>query len=220
MDAKGSIRVILIEDDPDWQRGLTSYINKQPDMHIIGHASSGEKAVELIQQLEPDVVLMDIMLSETPQGIWATAEISQCSTARVIMLTSMEEKELIFEAFKAGAVDYIVKSSFEDIPGAVRAAHSNRSPIHPAAAEKMREEFRRLKQMELELRVRELQHLLTPMEVQVLSLIHQGLTQTEIADTFFISIRTVKVHVGNILKKLGESSSKDAALKAKNMGII
>ncbi|TVY10162.1 response regulator transcription factor [Paenibacillus cremeus] len=214
------IRVFLCEDDPDWLRGLVSYLKKEPDFEVIGHASSGPEGVTFLEQHEADVVLMDIMMSDNPEGLWAAAEIVKCSGARVIMLSSMEEKEFIFEAFKAGAVDYMVKSDFSEIPQAIRGAFQKRSSIHPSVAEKMREEFRRLKQLEQEVRMKELKALLTPTELQVLDLIEKGHTQTQIADKFVVSIRTIKVHVGNILKKLGGKSSKEAAQKAKDMGIL
>jgi DNA-binding NarL/FixJ family response regulator len=214
------IRVVIVEDDKDWLRGLVSYINKEADIEIVGQASSGEAAVALLAKVEADVVLMDIMMSNSPEGIWATAEIVQCTGARVIMLTSMEDNELIFEAFKVGAVDYMVKSNFTGIPQAIRNAFINRSAIHPSVAATMREEFRRLKELEHEVRVKELRNLLTPTEIQVLGMIEKGHKQTEIADKFFVSIRTIKVHVGNILRKLGGKSSKEAAQKAKDMGIL
>ncbi|ALS22448.1 MULTISPECIES: response regulator [Paenibacillus] len=217
---QSGIRVVIVEDDPDWLRGLQSYLQKEPDIRLVGHASSGKAAVELLEKTEADVVLMDIMMSDSPEGIWAAAEIVKCSGARVIMLSSMEDKELIFDAFKAGAVDYMVKSNFTEIPQAIRSAYANRSAIHPSVAAQMREEFRRLKQLEKEMRAKELKNLLTPTEIQVLDLIDKGHTQTQIADKFVISIRTVKVHVGNILKKLGGKSSKEAAQKAKDMGIL
>ncbi|TDF99606.1 response regulator transcription factor [Paenibacillus piri] len=214
------IRVVIVEDDQDWLRGLMSYLSREPDLDIVGHASSGQAAVELLERVEADVVLMDIMLSDSPEGIWAAAEIVQCTGARVIMLTSIEEKELIFEAFKVGAVDYMVKSNYTEIPQSIRNACANRSSIHPSVAAQMRDEFRRLKNLEQEVRVKELRELLTPTEIQVLDLIEKGHTQTQIADKFVVSIRTVKVHVGNILRKLGGKSSKEAAQKAKDMGIL
>ncbi|WP_019534109.1 response regulator [Paenibacillus ginsengihumi] len=214
------IRVVLIEDDPDWRRGLAAYLSREPDIEVVGEAQSGPEGVELLEKVEADVVLLDIMMSDSPEGLWAAAEIVKCSGARVIMLSSMEEKELIFEAFKAGAVDYMVKSDFQEIPQAIRSAYANRSAIHPSVAAQMREEFRRLKQLEHEVRVKELRSLLTPTELQVLDLIEKGHTQTQIAEKFVVSIRTIKVHVGNILKKLGGKSSKEAAQKAKDMGIL
>lgn len=102
---QSGIRVVIVEDDPDWLRGLQSYLQKEPDIRLVGHASSGKAAVELLEKTEADVVLMDIMMSDSPEGIWAAAEIVKCSGARVIMLSSMEDKELIFDAFKGRAVD-------------------------------------------------------------------------------------------------------------------
>lgn len=214
------IRVVIVEDDPDWLRGLQSYLRKEPDIDVVGQASRGQEAVELLEKLEADVVLMDIMMADNPEGLWAAAEIVKCSGARVIMLSSMEEKDVIFEAFQAGAVDYMLKSNYNDIPAAVRNAYANRSAIHPSVAAAMRDEFRRLRQLEQDVRVKELRNLLTPTELQVLDLIEKGHTQTQIADKFVVSIRTIKVHVGSILKKLGGKSSKEAAQKAKDMGIL
>ncbi|TBL80264.1 response regulator transcription factor [Paenibacillus thalictri] len=214
------IRVVIVEDDADWLRGLTAYLSAQEDLHIAGTAENGGQAVELMERIAADVVLMDMMMAGSPEGLWATAEIAQCTDAKVIMLSSMEDQELIFQAFQAGAVDYIVKSNFEEIPEAVRGAYRNRSAIHPSVAEKMRREFRRLKALEQEVRVKEMRNLLTPTELQVLDLIEKGLTQPQIAEQFFVSIRTVKVHVGNILRKLESKSSKEAAQKAKALGIL
>ncbi|WP_159883574.1 response regulator [Paenibacillus puerhi] len=220
METNDVIRVVIVEDDPEWLAGLKSYLRREADIEVVGTASGGEEAVRLLEKLEADVVLLDIMMSDNPEGLWAAAEIVKCSGVRVIMLSSMEEKDMIFEAFKAGAVDYMVKSDFKDIPQTIRSAYAHRSAIHPSVAAQMREEFRRLKQLEQEVRVKELRDLLTPTELQVLDLIEKGLTQTQIADKLFVSIRTVKVHVGNILKKLGGKSSKEAAQKAKDMGIL
>jgi DNA-binding NarL/FixJ family response regulator len=161
-------------------------------------------------------------MSNSPEGLWATAEIAQSleGDIKIIMLSSMEDQDIIFDAFQAGAVDYMVKSDFTEIPDAIRNAHRNRTSIHPSVAEKIRQEFRRLKQLEQSVRVKELKTMLTPMELQVLGLIHKGNTQTQIAEHFVISIRTVKIHVGNILRKLGSKSSKEAVQKATELGIL
>jgi DNA-binding NarL/FixJ family response regulator len=214
------IRILIVEDDPDWLRGLTAYLSSEPDLEVCAVADTSEKALKAFEHYEIDVVLMDIMLANSTEGIWLTAEVTQNWGARVIMLTSLREKETIFEAFQAGAIDYIVKSDFERIPDAVRSAYRNQSPISPEAAEKMREEFLRLKQLEREFKTRELKNLLTPTEIEILRRIERGMTQPQIAEEFVVSIRTVKVHVGNILRKLGVKSSKDAAALAKEHGII
>lgn len=215
-----SIRVMIVEDDEDWLRGLAAYLAKEDDIAIVGQAASAEAARSVAASAKPDVILMDIMLVDSMEGIALTAEISQLCDARIIMLSSLEEKQVIFEAFKAGAINYLVKSAFGQIPQAIRQAYASSSPIDARVAEQMREEFRRLKQVEREYQVKQMQDMMTPTEIQVLSMIDQGYTQTQIADKFVISIRTVKNHVGNILKKLNGKSSKEAAQKAKDMGLF
>jgi len=214
------IRVLLVEDDPDWRRGLIAYLDAQPDMRVERAASTPEEARQAAAEGGFDVVLMDIMLAETPAGIELTAELTATYGAKVVMLTSLTEKETIFGAFQAGAIDYQVKSNFEGIPSAVRAAASGRAPISAEAAERMREEFRRLKQLERDVHAKEIRDKITPAELEVLRLIHDGHTQTEAANKLFVSLRTVKVHVGNILKKLGAESSKEAARKASDLGLF
>ncbi len=167
-----------------------------------------------------DVVLMDIMLEGRPEGVLLAEETAVSTGARVIMLTSMEEKELIFRSFQAGAIDYQIKSDFESLPDAVRSASRSQSPINAAVAERMREEFRRLKQLEREFEAKKLNDLITPSELQLLDLIDQGYTQPQIADKLVVSIRTVKNHVNHILKKLNLTGSREAANKAKEMGLF
>jgi DNA-binding NarL/FixJ family response regulator len=214
------IQLLIVEDDQDWLRGLTAYLSNQPDIHVVGNASTSEDALAQIAELDLDVVLMDIMLANSVEGIWLTSKVTAASAARVVMLTSMEDKELIFEAFQAGAVDYHIKSNFKEIPDAIRAAYRNRSPINPAVAERMREEFRRLKQLERDVRVKEMKDLITPAELEVLKLIDQGYTQPQIAEKFVISLRTVKNHVNHILRKLNVGSSREAAEKARSSGML
>jgi DNA-binding NarL/FixJ family response regulator len=215
-----TIKVLIVEDDPDWLKGLTAYLTKQPDLLIVGQASNVEEALQAIAALEFNVVLMDIMLANQAEGIWLTSEVCQSCQAQVIMLTSMEEKELIFEAFQAGAIDYQIKSDFEKLPQAIRSAFQKQAPINSSVAEQMRAEFRRLKVMEKFYQVKEIKNMITPTEMDILEHIDQGFTQTDIAKKFVISIHTVKVHVGNVLRKLGGQSSKDSARKLRELGVF
>jgi DNA-binding NarL/FixJ family response regulator len=215
-----NIRLLIVEDDKDWLRGLTSYLAMQPDIKVVAAAATGDEALGALADNEIDVVLMDIMLASSMEGIWLTSQITASTSVRVIMLTSMEEKELIFEAFQAGAVDYHIKSEYTSIPAAIRAAYRNRSPINEAVAERMRQEFRRLKQMEKEVKVNEIKNLITPTEMEVLKLIDKGYTQPEIAKAFVVSIHTIKIHVGHILRKLGVGSSREAAEKVRAVGVL
>lgn len=216
------IRILIVEDDLDWLRGLKAYLNRQPDLRVVATVSTAEEARELFANAEPgaDVVLMDIMLQDEPAGIGLAEQALLSWGVKVIMLTSMEEKDFIFRSFQAGAIDYQIKSRFEELPTIIRAVHARQSSINAAVAEQMREEFRRLKRLEHQFKVKEVSDLITPTELQVLEMIDQGHTQTEIANRFFISLRTVKIHVGHILKKLGSPSSKDAAQKIRDLGLF
>lgn len=216
------IRIGLVEDDPDWKRGLTHFLTAELDFSLLWTASSGEelRAALLASEEPADVVLMDIMLDGRPEGIRLAEETALSTGARVIMLTSMEEKEFILRSFQAGAIDYQIKSSFEQLPEAIRQAHRKQSPISAAAAEQLREEFRRLKALEREFEVKKMSDLITPSELQLLGLIDEGYSQPQIAEKLFITLRTVKNHVNNILKKLGMEGSKEAAAKVKEMGLL
>lgn len=216
------IRILIVEDDLDWLRGLKAYLDRQPDLRVVATVSTAEEARELFANAEPgaDVVLMDIMLQDEPAGIGLAEQALLSWGVKVIMLTSMEEKDFIFRSFQAGAIDYQIKSRFEELPTIIRAVHARQSSINAAVAEQMREEFRRLKRLEHQFKVKEVSDLITPTELQVLEMIDQGHTQTEIANRFFISLRTVKIHVGHILKKLGSPSSKDAAQKIRDLGLF
>ncbi|MGO4374113.1 response regulator transcription factor [Paenibacillus sp. MCAF20] len=218
-----SIKVWIIEDDLDWLRGLTAFLNKEQDIEVVWTESDPQQARQMIQSQTmdaADVILMDIMMEGRPEGIELADEASRRTGARIIMLTSMEEKELIFRSFQAGAIDYQIKSDFETLPAAVRAAYAKQSTISAAAAEQMREEFRRLKLVEREFEVKKVEDLITPSEMQLLNLIDQGYSQTQIADKLFVSLRTVKNHVNHILKKLHLPGSKEAAKKVKDLGLL
>jgi DNA-binding NarL/FixJ family response regulator len=216
------IKLFIVEDDRDWLRGLTAYLNRQPDLQIIATASTAEEARTILcsPDIGADVALLDIMLDDEPAGIHLAEEAVEAWGIKVIMLTSMEEKDLIFRSFQAGAIDYQIKSNFEQLPSVIRAVHQRSAPINADVAEKLREEFRRLKRLEQQFKVKEMSDLITPTELQVLEMIDQGHTQTEIAGRFYISLRTVKIHVGHILKKLGSSSSKEAAQKVRELGLF
>ncbi|MFX3633107.1 MAG: response regulator transcription factor [Candidatus Pristimantibacillus sp.] len=216
------IAVWIVEDDADWLRGLTAYLGAQADIDI-SFTAANPMDVEnaLLEQHAPvDVILMDIMLNGQPEGIRLAEATAVATGARVIMLTSMEEKELILRAFQAGAIDYQIKSDFESLPDAIRAAAKRHSSISPVAAEQMREEFRRLKRLEREFEVKKVSDQITPSELQLLELIDEGYSQSQIAEKLVVSIRTVKNHINNILKKLQFSGSKEAASQVKAMGLF
>ncbi|WP_317890759.1 response regulator transcription factor [Paenibacillus arenilitoris] len=216
----------IVEDDPDWLRGLVAYLNKETDIEVVWTANRTDAVREALAgsgdagPARADVVLMDIMLDGKPDGVLLAEEAAAMTGARIVMLTSMEEKELIFRSFQAGAIDYQIKSDFESLPSAIRSAYASRSPINAAVADRMREEFRRLKQLEREFEAKKVGDLITPSELQLLDLIDQGYTQPQIADKLVVSLRTVKNHVNHILKKLNLPGSREAADKVKEMGLF
>ncbi|WP_219838638.1 response regulator transcription factor [Paenibacillus sp. R14(2021)] len=210
------IRVMLVEDDPDWRRGLIAFLNGEPDMTVVGETDDPGAALQLAAETEPDVILLDIMMADNPEGLRLAGELSGSTTARIMMLTSMEDRAFVAEAFRAGAVNYLVKSEFASIPASIRQAAANQSDIDASAARQMLEEFRRLKKLERDYETDKFKRMLTPSEVQLLAMIHEGYSQTQIAEKSFLSLRTVKNHVNNILRKIGGKSSKEAAQKAKD----
>ncbi|QJD82158.1 response regulator transcription factor [Cohnella herbarum] len=239
-----SVKVWIVEDDKDWLRGLSAYLGAQAGIEVTFTADNPESVRQALERTSivnsmdvesagaqdamveessvnsADVVLMDIMLNGVPAGIGLAEEVATTIGARVIMLTSMEEKDLIFRSFQAGAIDYQIKSDYVALPDAIKAAARRESPISSAAADRMREEFRRLKRMEREFEAKKMQDLITPSELELLKLIDKGYTQTEIAGRLVVSIRTVKNHINHILKKLGSKGSKEAAQEAKEKGLF
>lgn len=211
---------MLVEDDEDWRRGLSAYLNAETDMTVVAETGDPQQAAALCERSQPSVILLDIMMADSPSGLQLAEQLSGQTSARIIMLTSMENGSFVSDALRAGAVNYIVKSDFEGIPEAVRRAASGRSEIDASAAKLVLEELRRLRGVEREYEVDQFKRQVTPAEVQVLQMIHDGHSQSQIAERSFLSIRTVKNHVGNILRKLGVGSSKEAADKAKDMGLF
>lgn len=204
------IQIMIVEDDPIWLRGISDIIRNEPDFNLCCTGGTKEEARKAFEEQRADVILMDINLTENHcDGIELAAEfLQEREEIKIIMLTSLTEEEIILDSFSAGAVNYLNKLHFKEIPDAVRSAYQQSSGIHPTAAAVLRKEFLRMKQKENET-------LLTPSEKEILRLIHEGNTQTEIEKTLFITKRTIKNHVNKILKKMGVKSSKDAAEMAK-----
>lgn len=208
------IKVMLVEDDLVWREHLTDFLSHEDDLVIVGSATNRHDAVQLARLSDAQVVLMDLILSdEGYEGIEAALDILEMKEAKIIMLTGIDEEEAIMDTFAAGAVNYVTKAHFEDIPCAVRAAYFNEDYIHPDSAGVIVKEFRRMKREQRS-------KLLTPSEQEVLRYIHQGHKQANIQNELFTAESTIKKHVNNILKKLNVRSSREAAHKAKRLGMI
>ncbi|WP_405078762.1 response regulator [Paenibacillus chitinolyticus] len=202
------IKVLLVEDDPDWIKAMTSYLNKEDDLLVVGAAVHPNEAVSMAATLDFDVVLMDIQLTDRGlDGIYTAVEILELCPVKIIMLTSMSDERVMTEAFTAGAVNYIEKTRFREVPHAIRSAYR-----HPAAMDALLREFSRLKREE------QLKKL-TAAEREVYDLIEEGYTQSQIEKKLVKAESTLKNQVNKMLKKLGVKSSKEAVEKVRRRGI-
>ncbi|EHB67153.1 MULTISPECIES: response regulator transcription factor [Paenibacillus] len=204
------IQIFLVEDDPDWIKAMTVFLNGQEDMLVAGAAQTPEQAAAMARVLSFDVVLMDIQLTPGQlDGIYTAADILEIRPqAKVIMLTSMDDEQTITQAFTAGAVQYIEKARFKELPGAIRGAL-----LHAGPMEALLKEFSRLKREE---QLRGLTHA----EREVFELMEKGYTHAQIEHKLFKSESTLKNQINKILKKLGVKSGKEAVEKVRRKGII
>jgi DNA-binding NarL/FixJ family response regulator len=207
MSGQEGIRVLVVDDHFVVRMGLTTLINTQSDMTVVGEAANGRQGVEFFRAEKPDVTLMDLRMPEM-NGLEAiTAIRTEQPDARIIVLTTYDGDEDIYRAFQAGARAYLLKDMHHDeLLGAIRAVHQGQRIIPPAIANRLAERMPRSE--------------LTAREHEVLTLIVKGMTNREIAGTLGISEGTVKIHVNNLLGKLGVSDRTKAATTALQRGIV
>ena len=197
------IRVLIVDDHGMVRRGLMTYLKNESDLQVVGEARDGQEAMRLCEQLQPDVILMDLVMPEL-DGIAATRLIrEQWPPIQIIALTSFGEKELVQNALQAGAIGYLLKNvSGNDLAEAIRAAHAGRSVLATEAIEALVQLAGPEPGPSVDL---------TNRERDVLALLVKGLTNPEIAERLCISRATVKVHISNILSKLQVSSRAEAS---------
>ena len=208
MSASNPIRVMIVDDHSMVRRGLSTIFRIKADLELVGEASNGREALDVCDQVQPDVVLMDLVMPEM-SGAEATQAIrTRWPHVQVIALTSFQEKDLVRGALQAGAISYLLKNvAAEDLAAAIREAYAGRSTLAPEAIEALIQPD--LPSPGVRAGVTEAYEL-TPREEEVLALMVEGLTNPEIAERLVVSRSTAKAHVSNILSKLGASNRTEA----------
>jgi len=216
------IGVLLVDDHTVVRQGLRMFIEMQKDMEVIGEGSNGIEAVELAFRLDPDVILLDLLMPQM-DGVEATRKILQNNPhSRVLILTSFGEDDKIFPAIRAGAHGYLLKDiQPRDLVQAIRESFQGKPQLHPDVARRLMMAVSGdapIKESKLPSLPTELQGL-TEREREVLEQIARGLTNHEIAEKMVISEKTVKTHVSNLLDKLGLEDRTRAAIWALKHGL-
>ena len=211
-----TIRVLLVDDHAVVREGLRNFLALQDGLEIVGEASDGNEAIEQAQRLEPDVILMDLVMPGL-DGIGAMRQLRARSPAsRVIVLTSFLEDERVLPAIQAGAAGYLLKNvAPAELARAIRAAHAGEAIIDPTAAARLVHAIADDARPRIEEPER-----LTRRERDVLELIARGQSNKRIALELGISEKTVKTHVGHLLAKLGVTDRTQAALLAVEEGLV
>ncbi len=206
------IRVMLVDDHTMVRRGLAAFIKVFDDLQLAGEAESGAAAIQLCAEALPDVVLMDMVMPDMDGAATTRLIRQQFPQVQVIALTSFKEGDLVKNALEAGAIGYLLKDvSADELAGAIRAAHAGRATLSPEAAQALVETTNQPSAPRLDL---------TERELEVLTLMVEGLNNTQIAGRLTVSSSTIKSHVSNILSKLGVASRTEAVTLALRSHII
>jgi DNA-binding NarL/FixJ family response regulator len=218
------IKILIVDDQPLFREGLHTLLSVQSDFEIVGEAGNGEEAIKLARTLQPAVVLMDLQMPVL-DGVAATRCLkTEQPDSRVIVLTTFDDDDNVFDGLRAGAVGYLLKDApSEKLCEAIRLAARGESFLQPSVAAKVVAEFARLTSPASKTAARSQPYnepLIEPLsdrEREILALISAGASNREIANKLFLAEGTVKNHVTNILGKLGVRDRTQAALKAKEM---
>ena len=202
MNTSQTIKIMLVDDHNVVRSGLSTFLRAFDDLELVGEARNGLEAVNLCRQTKPDVILMDLMMPEM-DGIEATREIlKDCPDIKIVAITSFEEEKLVQGVLAAGAISYLLKNvTADELATAIRAASAGKSTLSPEAAKALIHATRPEAHPWSDL---------TEREMEVLNLVVQGKSNQQIAESMFLSLATVKAHVGNILSKLQVSSRAEA----------
>jgi DNA-binding NarL/FixJ family response regulator len=216
-----TIRVLLVDDQALFREGLETLLSVQKDIQVVGQACNGQEAVEVAAKVQPDVVLMDVRMPVL-DGVRATSLLKKTQPqCRVIVLTTFDDDEYIFDALRTGAVGYLLKDvASVQLAEAIRAAARGESILEPSVAAKVIAEFTRVSSMLPSAQMKQLVEPLSERELEILSLIARGASNKEIASQLYIAEGTVKNHITHIFGKLGVRDRTQAALKARELGLM
>jgi len=210
-----------VDDQALFREGLETLLSVHKDIRVVGQACNGQEAVEIAAKVQPDVVLMDVRMPVL-DGVRATSLLKKSQPkCKVIVLTTFDDDEYIFDALRTGAVGYLLKDvASVQLVEAIRAAARGESILEPSVAAKVIAEFTRVSSMVPSAQMEQLIEPLSEREQEILRLIGRGASNKEIANQLYIAEGTVKNHVTNILGKLGVRDRTQAALKAKELGLM
>lgn len=216
-----TVQILIVDDQSLFREGLHTLLSVQPDFEVVGEAGNGEEALRLSATLRPQVVLMDLRMP-VMDGVTATIRmrdsLPQC---KVIVLTTFDDDELVFDGLRAGAVGYLLKDvSSEKLFEAIRAAARGEYFLQPSITAKVMAEFSRISRAAPMRGDEMLAEPLSPRELEILRLVSTGASNRDIAETLVIAEGTVKNHLTNILGKLNVKDRMQAVLKAREYGLI
>ncbi len=215
------IKILICDDQSLFREALRTLLGSFDELNVIGEAANGEEALRQSVSLSPDVVLMDLRMP-IMDGVEATRRISQLGKGiKVIVLTTFDDDETVFDGLRAGAVGYLLKDvSSEKLIEAIHAAHKGDYFLLPSITAKVVSEFSKISKPIRKQKDEMIPDPLSPREIEILRVVATGASNKEIADQLFISEGTVKNHLSSILGKLGVRDRMQAILKAKELGII
>jgi len=213
-------RIVIVDDQALFREGLRTLLSIRPDMDVVGEAASGDEAITLVEQLRPSVVLMDLRMPKG-DGIQATARLRErCPEIPVLVLTTFDDDANLFGALRAGAVGYLLKDvSSETLVSAIHAATRGESFLQSTVTGRVVGAFARLMESGGP-KAEALVLPLSPREREIVSLLGSGASNKEIADRLNLAEGTVKNHVTSILTKLDVRDRTQAALRARQLGIV
>lgn len=209
------IRIVLADDHVILRQGTRQLLEHEPDIEVVGEASNGAEAVELVSKLKPDIVIIDVAMPHM-NGIEATKKIKEILPGtKILVLTGYDYDEYIFSLLEIGAAGYLLKDvSGDDLVGAVRAVYQGEPVLHPAVMRKLMNRFKTPTTRQTETPI----DVLSEREMEVLKLAVSGKSNKDIADGLNISLRTVQAHMRSIFNKLGVGSRSEAIVSGLKKG--